>query len=93
MHFGGVLISVWEKLGSLSSQQSMSDLFVQITLSIFYFPHLSSVICLYALINICPYLGNEAYNCLSIVNLLLWFWLILVLFCLCLLRQMMLSAL
>lgn len=32
MHFGGALISVWRKLGSLSSQQSMYDLFVQITL-------------------------------------------------------------
>lgn len=44
MHFGRALISVWKKLGSLSSQQSMSECFVQITFSIFYFPQFCNLL-------------------------------------------------
>lgn len=73
---------------SLSLQQSTSSLLDQIALSIFYFPHSTSVSLVYALINICPCLGHETYNYISIVSSSLWFWLILVFFCLCLLSAL-----
>lgn len=77
----------------LCSQQSLSCLLVQIGLWIFYDLQLTSAICFYSLVNICSCIWDEAYNYVSIAKSLLEFWLIQVLFCLCLLKQMMYNAL